>query len=294
MCNRTVADATARTRTASEVRRLDAGQADDVAQLVGCKELEREAIDGPTAGCKTSTVDADLDATVDCAPESSVLGRLRALSPSAIGMSTGLFHEEDWSGLVARATGWSRAAIELGAYTPAALDSAVAFLRRSRPPIGYLSLHLPFALDDGGEERLVERVVGLESQVAAVVQHPDALTAPAMLAPLGGRLVLENMDIRKPGRDVAELEPYFRALPEAGLCLDVAHAKTIDRELKLAHEFLEAFGTRLREVHISGIDERGNHLPLDADAVDSFADVLRRCRKVPWILESLPVDAKRN
>jgi hypothetical protein len=209
-------------------------------------------------------------------------------------MSSGLFHEEDWSGLVTRASRWSSAAIELGAYTPAALDSVVAFLRRSRPSIGYLSLHLPFALDDGGEERLVERLVSLESHVAAVVQHPDVLTAPAMLAPLGRQLVLENMDVRKPGRDVAELEPYFRVLPEAGLCLDVAHAKTIDPELKVAHELLEVFGTRLRELHISGIDEQGNHLPLDADAVDSFADVLRRCRGVPWILESLPVDARRD
>jgi hypothetical protein len=206
-------------------------------------------------------------------------------------MSTGLFHEKDWSGLLARASGWSRAAMELGAYIPAALDSVVAFLRRSRPPIGYLSLHLPFALDDGGEERLVERLLGLDSRVAALVQHPDVLTAPALLAPLGTRLVLENMDIRNPGRDVAELEPFFRVLPEAGLCLDVAHAKTIAPELKVADELLGAFGTRLREVHISGIDEQGNHLPLDADAVDSFADVLRRCRGVPWILESLPIDA---
>jgi hypothetical protein len=237
-------------------------------------------------------LDADLGKTIDCAPELSVLGRLRALGPSAIGMSTGLFDEKDWSGQVARATGWSCAAIELGAYTPAALDSALAFVRRSPPPIRYLSLHLPFALDDGGEERLVGRLVGLDSRVAAVVQHPDALTSPAVLAPLGERLVLENMDVRKPGRDVAELEPYFRLLPEAGLCLDVAHARTVDPDWKLAHELIDALGTRLRELHISGIDEQGNHLPLDADAVDSFADVLRRCRGVPWILESLPVDAK--
>jgi hypothetical protein len=239
-------------------------------------------------------LDADLEATIDGAPKSSVLGRLRALGPSAIGMSTGLFHETDWWGLVARASGWSRAAIELGAYTPAALESAVDFLRRSRPPIGYVSLHLPFALDGGGEERLVEQLADLESSVDAVVQHPDAITAPAMLVPLGRRLVLENMDARKPGRDVAELEPYFRVLPEAGFCLDVAHAKTIDPERKLAHELLDAFGTRLRELHICGIDEQCNHLPLDADAVASFADVLRRCRGVPWILESLPVDVQNR
>jgi hypothetical protein len=237
-------------------------------------------------------LDADLEAAVDRAPEQSVLGRLRALGPSAIGTSTGLFDEEDWSGQIARATVWSSAAVELGAYTPGALDSAVAFLRRSPPPIGYVSLHLPFALDDGGEERLVGRLEDLESRVAALVQHPDVLTAPELLAPLGRRLVLENMDARKPGRDVAELEPYFRVLPDAGLCLDVAHVKTVDPELKLAHELLDAFGTRLRELHISGIDEQCNHLPLDAGAVDSFADVLQRCRGVPWILESLPVDAK--
>ena len=82
-------------------------------------------------------------------------------------------------------------------------------------------------LDDGGEERLVGRLEDLESRVAALVQHPDVLTAPDLLAPLGRRLALENMDARKPGRDVAELEPYFRVLPEAGLCVDVAHVNAI-------------------------------------------------------------------
>jgi hypothetical protein len=139
---------------------------------------------------------------------------------------------------------------------------------------------LPFALDDGGEPRLVERLVGLESHVAAVVQHPDVLMAPAMLAPLGRQLVLENMDVRKPGRDVAELEPYFRVLPEAGLCLDVAHAKTIDPELKVAHELLGVFGTRLRELHLSGIDERGTFrsTPTPSTRLPTFFGAAVGCR----------------
>jgi hypothetical protein len=221
--------------------------------------------------------------------DSSALARLRALGPVAIGVATEVFAEREWPALVACAVDWSRAAVELSALNAADLDSIAAFLRRSPPQVPYLSLHAPVALERGGEERLVARLAEIRSCVAAIVQHPHLVQEPAAFATMGDRLVLENMDARKDsGRDVAELAPYFDALPEAGFCLDVAHVKTIDPELKLAHELLDRFGTRLRELHVSGIDGDCNHVSLTIDAVESYADVLRRSRHVPWILESLP------
>jgi zinc D-Ala-D-Ala dipeptidase len=223
-------------------------------------------------------------------PIGSVVRRLWALGASAVGVATEVFGQGEWPNLVARAAAWSGAAVELSALTDAELAGAVAFLLRSRPAFAHLSLHAPLALPDAGEAALLAKLNAAQTRVAAVIQHPHVLADPAALSPLGERLVLENMDAHKEsGRVVAELEPYFRALPEAGFCLDVAHVKTIDPSMRLAHDLLDAFGRRLRELHLSGIRDNGAHVPLDHDAVTSYAPVLRRCRDVPWILETLPI-----
>jgi hypothetical protein len=206
-------------------------------------------------------------------------------------VATELFADKGWPALVARASGWSRTALELSALTAAEFDGAVSYLQRWRPPIRHVSLHAPIVRVDGGEQRLVARLAEAESRLAAVIQHPDVLAEPSALAPLGERLLLENMDAQKSGgRVVAELEPYFRCLPEAGFCLDVAHVRTLDATMRLGHDLLDAFGARLGELHVSGIDTDCNHVPLDADCIERYSPILRRCRHVPWILESLPAD----
>ena len=94
------------------------------------------------------------------------------------------------------------------------------------------------------------------------------------------------MDARKPsGRTVAELAPLFAALPEAGFCLDVAHAHTVDPSMALAADLLDAFRARLREVHLSSIRD-GGHVTLTPEDERAFAPHLDRCRDVPWILEA--------
>ena len=100
------------------------------------------------------------------------------------------------------------------------------------------------------------------------------------------------MDVRKPGaRDVAELEPSFAALPDARFCLDLAHVRTVDPTMQLAHALLDTFGERLCEVHVSGIGAECNHIALELHDVESYEPILRRCRHVLWILESLPADS---
>ena len=50
------------------------------------------------------------------------------------------------------------------------------------------------------------------------------------------------MDDRKgTGRTADEIEPFFEALPDAGFCLDVAHAWSIDPTMAVAHEAARPF-----------------------------------------------------
>src|SRR5450755_1341517 len=105
---------------------------------------------------------------------------------------------------------------------------------------------------------------------------------------LGTRLVLENMDDRKAtGRTADEIEPFFEELPDAGFCLDVAHAWSIDPTMDVARELLDRFRSRLKQVHLSSLSA-GHDVPLWAEHEELFADVLDRCRDVPWILEAEP------
>ncbi len=71
--------------------------------------------------------------------------------------------------------------------------------------------------------------------------------------------MLENMDVHKSdGRTVQELERYFELLPEAGFCLDVAHAWSLDPTMGLAYD---------RDARL-------------------FMPVLEHCRDLPWIFEA--------
>ena len=87
--------------------------------------------------------------------------------------------------------------------------------------------------------------------------------------------MLENMDDRKAtGRTADEIEPFFEELPDAGFCLDVAHAWSIDPTMTVAHELLDRFRSRLRHVHLSSLSD-GHHVPV--------APATNRCLRTCWI-----------
>lgn len=209
-----------------------------------------------------------------------------------LGASTGYMDDlrGDWAAQVRVASGISPFAIELSALSEPELPSLSRFLREGpNLPFRYISLHGPSKSLTGDEEALVEALVGLLGHVDAVVMHPDTIVDPALFRPLGSRLLIENMDSRKEtGRNVAELEAIFSELPAAGFCFDVAHAWSIDPEMSVAAELLDAFGSRLRHVHLSSLSEDLHHVPLDEEDEELFAPVLSRCLDVPWILEAPP------
>lgn len=209
-----------------------------------------------------------------------------------LGASTGYMDDlrGDWAAQVRAASEISPFAVELSALSEPELPSLSWFLREGpNLPFRYISLHGPSKSLAGDEEALVGALVGLLGHVDAVVMHPDTIAEPALFRTLGPRLLIENMDSRKAtGRDVAELEAIFSQLPAAGFCFDVAHAWSIDREMSVAAELLDAFGSRLRHVHLSSLSGDLHHVPLDEEDEELFAPVLSRCLDVPWILEGPP------
>jgi hypothetical protein len=218
------------------------------------------------------------------------------LAHHPIGASTGFLIEDrgNWPALADRAAALSPFTAELAALSEDELPALHAFLCTGPSlPFHYLSVHGPSKNLRMAETRLVDALNRLPPSVDAIVLHPDVIDDPAELRRLGSRLVLENMDTRKSGgRTADELAPYFAELPDAGLCLDVAHARDVDPTMRGAHELLDRFAGRLRHLHVSSLDDAGHHVPLRAADEEAFGPVLRRCRDVPWILEApLPTAA---
>lgn len=209
-----------------------------------------------------------------------------------VGCSTGYMtdHREDWEHLVVEAAAVSGIATELSAISEHELPSLLGFLDLDPVlPFRYISVHGPSKQRKLGERELAELLASLPPWIDAIVMHPDTIEDPDLYRPLGRRLVLENMDARKEdGRTAAQLAPYFEALPDAGLCFDIAHAKSIDPTMTDGQAILDAYATRLRHVHVSSLDDEDHHIPLTSEDEALYPPLLRRCRDVPWILEAPP------
>jgi len=207
-----------------------------------------------------------------------------------LGASTGMFVAERgaWERLAQLACETSSFAMELAALDESELDGLLAFLAAGPElPHRYLSVHAPVKGLARPEAELAAALAALPGFVDAVVVHPDTLEDPAAFAGLGSRLVVENMDDRKrTGRTVEELEPVFAALPEAGFVLDVAHVASVDPSMALGDELLDAFGSRLRHLHVSSPAPDGGHAALTEADEERFCPLLARCIDVPWILEA--------
>jgi hypothetical protein len=209
-----------------------------------------------------------------------------------VGCSTGFMSEQrgDWPALVAHAARQSSFAVELAALGEPELPGLVRYLQQGPSlPFLFVSVHAPSKHRRIPELDLVGMLADLPCWVDAVVVHPDSIGEPSLYRSLGRTLAIENMDVRKPtGHTADQLADLFDELPEAGLCFDVAHAKSVDTSMDEGARILDAFGDRLRHVHLSSLDDDCHHVPLTEDDESLFAPLLSRCRDVPWILEAPP------
>lgn len=189
---------------------------------------------------------------------------------------------------------FSRGAIELSVGAETELPALLTLLHEPEflaalDTFDAVSLHGPMKALSGGWDVLADTFFTMTPAIRGVVFHPDTLDEQALtaLSTLGPRLWLENMDVRKTdARTAGELAPFFEACPQAGFVLDVAHVWCIDPTLALGHDLLDAYGTRLVEVHVSGIEPDGKHRPTRLTDLERYLPLLDRARHVPWVFET--------
>jgi hypothetical protein len=207
-----------------------------------------------------------------------------------LGASTGFMvaARGNWPRLVRQAGAISLRAIELSALSAPELPGLMRFLSgKSGLPFDFVSVHAPSKGIQMSWSDLSHSLARLPRFVDAIVVHPETVDEPTTLRQLGSRLALENMDARKTNaRTPDELEVYFKLLPEARFCLDVAHAASLDSSMDLANRLLARFGDRLTHVHISGLTPNGKHRTATDDEWRQYASILERCKDAPWILEA--------
>jgi hypothetical protein len=205
-----------------------------------------------------------------------------------VGFSTGALAKGDFRRALERLRATDATAVELSALRAAELAPLLAALDDlDLAPFRHVSVHAPGRFPARDEPALVETLGPIAERGWPVVLHPDAIHDPSAWEALGPLLLIENMDRRKPGRTAAELAPLLARLPEAGLCLDLAHARQVDPTMGEAERLIERFGDRLRAIHLSELDDRGEHHRLSPASEDAFRPLARRLPAgVPVILES--------
>jgi hypothetical protein len=209
-----------------------------------------------------------------------------------IGFSTGALAKGDFTrGLDAQRGVAGIDAVELSALRDHELPALVeAIGTLDLDNFEYVSFHAPSKLAVMDEGAAFDQLLRIPEEWPIVV-HPELLRTPSLWRQLGERLCIENMDDRKTtGRTVPELRILFDTFPEATFCLDLGHARQIDPTMVSAILMLRQFGDRLRQLHVSDVGPRGEHLPLGATARSSFARMVRHIpHDCPLIIESMIV-----
>jgi hypothetical protein len=152
----------------------------------------------------------------------------------------------------------------------------------------YVSVHAPSRLRTMKERDVAALLRPCIDRAWPVVLHPDVIGDHGCWREFGSLLCLENMDKRKAsGRTVDELQPHFKALPEASLCLDLGHARQVDPTLGIARRILQDYGDRLVQIHLSELDARSHHEPMSMATVWAVREIAHTIPAAPVILESM-------
>ena len=206
-----------------------------------------------------------------------------------IGFSTGAVALDDFPRAMEMLRGKGFTAVELSALREAELSPLIAALDSLHlDEFDYVALHAPSRLDQWDETQLVRQLAAVAERGYPIILHPDVIRDSHLWTGFGSLVCIENMDKRKAkGRNVAELAEVFDRLPEASFCFDLGHARQVDPTMSLAIEILEAFGTRLRQLHVSEVNARSKHEPLNRGTVHAFARIAHLIPEItPVILES--------
>lgn len=191
------------------------------------------------------------------------------------GYSTGALALDDFRCALKLIESTDADAVELSALREdelAPLIAALAGLDLKR--FRHVAVHAPSRFAEREEAGIVALLKSAAHLGCYVVVHPDAIYDVSRWTGLGSWLCIENMDKRKAaGRSADELEVFFKDLPEAGLCFDIAHARQFDSSMTEAYRILRTFANRLRQVHISEVNTSSHHERISPSAASDYQQV---------------------
>lgn len=155
--------------------------------------------------------------------------------------------------------------------------------------LSHVSLHVPSRFESAQEDEVLRILEAERHRGWLYVVHPDVLYTPARWQAFGPQLCLENMDQRKPvGRNLREMRAEFEAYPDAVWCFDIGHARQIDSTMIESWRLLDAFGSRLRQVHVSEVNSHSRHDRLSRLSIAAFREVAALIPDtVPLLIESV-------
>lgn len=149
----------------------------------------------------------------------------------------------------------------------------------------YVSFHV-CKLVKLSELTLVRRIEPVLERGWNVINHPDLMTDRGLWQSLGSQICIENMDGSKPfGNNLDDMKKIFDEIPEASMCFDIAHAKRMDPTMLLGREMCNTFGDRIKEIHMSEVDKKFLHRPMDIISLRRFQLIADVLPPVPIILE---------
>ncbi len=207
----------------------------------------------------------------------------------SIGFSTGALALGDFDKGLALMADRHTSVIELSALREDELPSLMSALDRlALDDYKYISVHAPSRLRTMKEAAVADMLRACIDRRWQVVLHPDAIGDHGCWRDFGRWLCIENMDKRKDaGRTAIELRRHFRELPEASMCLDLAHARQVDPTLGIAREIIHEYGEKIVQLHLSELDVKSHHEPLSMAAVWAIREIVHLLPECPVIIESM-------
>ena len=205
------------------------------------------------------------------------------------GFSTGAIAKDDVYAALDCLVETEANAIEVSALRMSEMDAVIAALPSAEGrQFLHRSFHAPSRFSVEDVPFVINRLLALRNRGWRIVVHPDTLHTPQLWRLLGSALLVENMDKRKPvGQTARDFDEIFAQLPEAGLCLDLAHARQVDPSMVEAYRLVKRHRAKIREVHLSDLNARSAHVPLNLPALEAYREVAALIpRNAPVILET--------
>jgi len=217
------------------------------------------------------------------------IDHLSATHERSIGFSTGALALGDFRRGLTLLEGRAVRAVELSALRESELPMLMDALEDlDLSAFEYVSIHAPSKRHAMKESEVAELLAPCLERKWPVVVHPDSIVDYGCWRGFGALLCLENMDNRKrSARNAEELAPYFDELPHASFCLDLGHAQQVDATLSVARKMLREYGNRLKQLHLSELNNASHHQPLSMATVWAVREIARLIPDCPVIVESV-------